>query len=343
MSADDPEILPSTLISAENLRSNAVFAHAIRHSRLPLCITDPSKPDEPIVFANPAFADLTGYAEEDFIGKNCRFLQGPETTQESVKQIQEALRTDSVAMVEIVNYRKSGEKFINALQIGPVFDDAGNLIFHFGSQMDVSTAREKERQMAALKTNELLHRLKNIVNVMTVVIEMTGRSATDTAEYSKRIAERLRALGQAHFATFSHDEPKVLHLDELAKMLLVAYAPLGEEQVRVSGETFIVPDQYMTVITLLLHELATNAVKHGSLSVEQGIVDLTWDTNDPAALNLRWKESNGPAVSQPTRESGSKIISSLVRASGGTLTFDWRAEGLVADLTLPLVGKAPAP
>lgn len=336
MSADNTEILPSALLSAENLRTNAVFAHAIRHSRLALCITDPSQPDEPIVFANPAFAELTGYAETDFIGKNCRFLQGPDTSRESIDQIREALRSDGVAMVEIVNYRKSGEKFINALQIGPVFDEDGNLIFHFGSQMDISSAREKERQMAALKTNELLHRLKNIVNVMTVVIEMTGRSATNTADYSKRIAERLRALGQAHFATFSSDEAKALHLDELAKMLLVAYAPLGEEQVRLSGETFVVPDQYMTVITLLLHELATNAVKHGSLSVEEGIVDLTWNVEDPAVLALRWNEHNGPAVTPPSRESGSKIISSLVRASGGTLTFDWQPEGLVADLKLPI-------
>lgn len=339
MPADDSEILPSTLLSAENLRTNAVFAHAIRHSRLALCITDPSQPDEPIVFANPAFSDLTGYAEEDFIGKNCRFLQGPETTEESLKQICEALNSDGVAMVEIVNYRKSGEKFINALQIGPVFDEDGNLIFHFGSQMDISTAREKERQMSALKTNELLHRLKNIVNVMTVVIEMTGRSATDTAAYSKRIAERLRALGQAHFATISNDEPKVLHLDELAKMLLLAYAPLGEKQVRLNGDTFAVPGQYMTAITLLLHELATNAVKHGSLRVEEGIVDLTWNTDDPSVLALRWSEHNGPAVTPPSRESGSKIISSLVRASGGTLTFDWHPEGLVADLTLPIVTK----
>ena len=128
MSADDFEILPSTLLSPENMRSNAVFEHAIRHSRLALCITDPSQPDEPIVFANPAFCDLTGYDEEDFIGKNCRFLQGPETTDESLEQIREALSSDGVAMVEIVNYRKSGEKFINALQIGPVFDEDGNLV-----------------------------------------------------------------------------------------------------------------------------------------------------------------------------------------------------------------------
>ena len=263
------------MFTAENMLSNTVFAHAIQFSRLPLCITDPSKPDEPIVFANPAFCELTGYAEEDFIGRNCRFLQGPDTTEDSKIQLRQALASNDVAMVEIVNYRKSGEKFINALQIGPVLDDDGKLLFRFGSQLDITSVREKERQMAALKTDELLHRLKNIVNVMTVVIEMTGRSATDTKNYSKKIADRLRALGQAHFETISTDEPKVLNLEKLARLLLVAYAPLGEAQVRLSGGNVIVPEQSLTPITLLLHELAKNAVKHGSLGVEDGVVDLT--------------------------------------------------------------------
>ena len=274
MPSETLDLIGTTMFTAENMLSNTVFAHAIQFSRLPLCITDPSKPDEPIVFANPAFCELTGYAEEDFIGRNCRFLQGPDTTEDSKIQLRQALASNDVAMVEIVNYRKSGEKFINALQIGPVLDDDGKLLFRFGSQLDITSVREKERQMAALKTDELLHRLKNIVNVMTVVIEMTGRSATDTKNYSKKIADRLRALGQAHFETISTDEPKVLNLEKLARLLLVAYAPLGEAQVRLSGGNVIVPEQSLTPITLLLHELAKNAVKHGSLGVEDGVVDL---------------------------------------------------------------------
>ncbi|MEX1233982.1 MAG: PAS domain-containing protein [Roseovarius sp.] len=120
-------------LSPETIRENDIFAHAIRHSRLPLCISDPSKPDEPIVFANRAFCDLTGYEESEIIGRNCRFLQGPETTPESVEEIRAAMTSREVTMVEIVNYRKNGEKFINALQIGPIFDQDDQLIFRFGS------------------------------------------------------------------------------------------------------------------------------------------------------------------------------------------------------------------
>ncbi|RLJ36142.1 PAS domain S-box-containing protein [Litoreibacter meonggei] len=336
MSSDTIKMLETAEFTAEDTPNNTVFAHAIQYSRLPLCLTDPTKPDEPIVFANPAFCELTGYAEEDFIGKNCRFLQGPETTQESVDQIRQALTSNAVAMVEIVNYRKSGEKFINALQIGPVFDDDGNLIFHFGSQLDISIVREQERQLAALKNEELLHRLKNIVNVMTIVIKMTGRSETDPQEYSKKIVDRLTALGQAHFAAISTNALNTMHLKELAQMLLIAYAPLGESQVLLSGDDVVIPEQSVTSLTLLLHELATNAVKHGSLGVEGGMVDLTWQVKDTGELYLKWEERHGPAVSRSTRESGSGIVSTLIAASGGSLTFDWKATGLIAELDLPV-------
>lgn len=329
------------MISSDQIRSDAVFAHAIRYSRLPLCITDPSKPDEPIVFANPAFCELTGYDEDEFIGKNCRFLQGPETTAESVKQIRQAIASNEVTMIEIVNYRKSGEKFINALQMGPVFDSAGQLVYRFGSQMDITAEKERERALAALKSEELLHRLKNIINVMTVVIEMTGRTATDTVSYSRKIADRLRVLGEAHFSTLSTDKPVVLHLEELARSLLDAYAPFGPEQTQITGAKVNLPEQCLTTITLLLHELATNAVKHGSLGVEGGVVALGWDMKEDGTLHMTWTEHNGPEVNVPTRENGSKIVRTLINVSGGTLTYDWQKSGLTAELILPHVGRGP--
>ncbi len=323
-------------LSPESLRKNDVFAHAIRHSRLPLCISDPTLPDEPIVFANQAFCDLTGYDEADFIGRNCRFLQGAETTRQSVEAIRNALETNEVTMVEIVNYRKSGEKFINALQIGPVLDDDGQLIFRFGSQMDISNTREAERRAAALRTSELLHRLKNIVNVMSVVIKMTGRMETDPEEYSEKVIARLVALGQTHFDTMTGEAPTALQFEHLARTLLLAYAPLGERQVRFHGGEVVLSGGMVTSLTLLLHELATNAVKHGSLGAEDGRVDLSWTVSDMGEFHMIWEETGGPEVSTPERESGAGIVENLVRASDGALHFDWQPTGLIVTLDLPM-------
>jgi PAS domain S-box-containing protein len=323
-------------LSPEDMRRNDVFGHAIRHSRLPVCITDPALPDEPIIFANQAFCDLTGYDEADIIGRNCRFLQGPGTTPESVEAIRAALASDEVTMHEIVNYRKNGERFINALQLGPVLDDEGKVILRFGSQMDISAAREAEREAAALRTSELLHRLKNIVNVMSVVIKMTARDETDTQEYSEKVIARLVALGQTHFDTMTGSAPEALTFEHLARTLLLAYAPFGERQVRFHGGAARLSGSMVTSLTLLLHELATNAVKHGSLGAEGGQVDLSWTVSQTGEFRMIWHESGGPDVTAPERESGAGIVQNLVNASDGALHFDWQPDGLIVTLNLPM-------
>ncbi len=323
-------------LSPEDMRRNHVFGHAIRHSRLPLCITDPAQPDEPIVFANQAFCDLTGYDEADFIGRNCRFLQGPETTPESVEAIRAALASNEVTMHEIVNYRKNGEKFINALQIGPVTNDEGQVVLRFGSQMEISAVRAAEREAAALRTAELLHRLKNIVNVMSVVIKMTARDETDTQEYSDKVIARLVALGNTHFDTMTNSTPEALSFEHLARTLLLAYAPFGERQVRFHGDEALLSGGMVTSLTLLLHELATNAVKHGSLGAEGGRVDLSWTVSQTGEFRMTWHESGGPEVTAPERESGAGIVQNLVSASDGALHFDWQPEGLIVTLDLPM-------
>lgn len=322
--------------SSEKLRENEVFANAIRHSRLPLCITDPTLPDEPIIFANQAFCELTGYDQADFIGKNCRFLQGPDTTRASVEAIHAAIETREVAMIEIVNYRKNGEKFINALQLGPIFDETGNLIFRFGSQLDVTALREQERRPAELRATELMHRLKNIVNVMSVVIKMTGRTEPDPKEFSDKVIQRLRALSQTHFDTLAGDRPHTLQFEHLARSLLLAYAPLGEGQVSFHGGDVTLSSSTITALTLLLHELATNSVKHGSLGSETGNIQLSWSLSDEGDFTMIWQERGGPAVTPPVRENGAGIVSKLIAASSGSLHFDWHADGLVVTLNLPL-------
>ena len=101
------------------------FATAITNTRMPMVITDPAQHDNPIVFANQAFLDLTGYAREEVIGRNCRLLQGPDTTPESAAAIRRAIETcEPTFRGEILNYRKDGTSFWNALFMSPVVDEA---------------------------------------------------------------------------------------------------------------------------------------------------------------------------------------------------------------------------
>lgn len=318
--------------SEGTLDTEGAMLEAIRHARLPMCITDPRQPDNPIVFANPAFAELTGYAPEDVIGRNCRFLQGEETTRESIDAIRQIIREQTVGTVEIVNYRKDGSSFVNALQLGPILDAEGELLYYFGSQLDVSLRNDIEQQARALADRELLHRLRNIVNVMSAIIRKTVQEEHTSSDLTRILIGRLDALGKAHFDTIERPRQDVFGIDALAGKLIGAYAPRGVAQFDLRGERFDVPPALIAPITLLLHELAANAVKHGALRCPDGKVVFT-STVRPSehgdAIDLHWQEHGGPTVTAPQSQSGSAIVRDIVAASGGTVDFDWKPAGLV--------------
>ncbi|AXA68590.1 hypothetical protein CE139_23215 [Pseudomonas oryzihabitans] len=109
---------------------------------MPMILTDPHQPDNPIIFVNNAFVKLSGYPAAELLGRNCRFLQGEETSAESVAQIRQAIASQTKIAIDIVNYRKDGQRFVNELYISPVLDPNGELLYFFGSQVDVTAYTE---------------------------------------------------------------------------------------------------------------------------------------------------------------------------------------------------------
>jgi len=110
-------------------------------------IADATLPDMPLIYANAGFERLTGYAVDEVLGRNCRFLQGPETDQDAVEEIRRAIREERQCLVEILNYRKNGTKFWNRLSITPVRNSDGELTHFIGVQSDVSERRQAEEQL----------------------------------------------------------------------------------------------------------------------------------------------------------------------------------------------------
>ncbi|KHL26606.1 histidine kinase [Croceibacterium mercuriale] len=119
------------------------FSSAVRATRMPMLITDPRQDDNPIVFANQAFARLTGFDRDEVLGRNCRFLQGPETDRADVARLRQAIIDRMAIELELLNYRKDGSTFWNRLLVSPVFGDDGELTYFFASQFDVTTERER--------------------------------------------------------------------------------------------------------------------------------------------------------------------------------------------------------
>jgi PAS domain S-box-containing protein len=139
------------------------FVAAVHATRMPMIITNPRLPDNPVVFANESFCRLTGYDREDILGRNCRFLQGPETDPETVRAIHVAVERVEAIEVDIRNHRKDGRPFWNRLLMAPVFDADQQLAYFFASQVDVTLERERlaglENDNAALMA-ELTSRLR---------------------------------------------------------------------------------------------------------------------------------------------------------------------------------------
>ncbi len=127
------------------------FAAAVRATRMPMIVTDPTQFDNPIVFANDAFLRLTGYSRLEVTGRNCRFLQGPDTDPEAIARIREAIREEVDIKIDVLNYRKDGSTFQNALYVGPVRDESGKVVYFFASQLDVSEHHRMRAEIDDLK------------------------------------------------------------------------------------------------------------------------------------------------------------------------------------------------
>lgn len=317
--------------------SGMLFEQAMAQTRMAICLTDPHREDNPIVFANRAFLSLTGYSEADVIGRNCRFLQGPDTDREPVQRLREAIEQEDVVIVEMLNYRKDGSTFWNALHVGPVYDDAGRLVYFFGSQWDVSdlhVARARE-QHAKLMARELSHRMKNMFSVISAIVNVTGRVRgieTETTE----IVSRIQALGRGYETTLDDSSSGSSVLGEAVEAVLEPYG----ERIDVDGPEMRVPFNVVSALSMILHELAANAGKYGAWSQGTGHVLVSWKRTEQGELELRWKETGGPDVTETdhTPGTGTLIIDRLLRAAGGAVERHWNREGLEVILTMPLSG-----
>lgn len=113
-------------------------------------LADPDIDDAPIVYANKAFEDMTGYTQEEIIGRNCRFLQAADKNQEGLKALRAAMAKHEKIEVTLRNYRKNGDLFHNKLNITPLFDAKGNVIYYLGVQYDVTEMVKAEEEINKL-------------------------------------------------------------------------------------------------------------------------------------------------------------------------------------------------
>lgn len=211
------------------------------------------------------------------------------------------------------------------------FAISGGLIAWIGAAYRSATRGLKaEQERRALLVDELLHRNKNMATVAQSIIHQSlkdGRGSADT------INGRLQAL----FSTNDLLTRSENRFATLADILSDKVTPYGETRVLFSGPHVLLSAAQAQPISLVLHELATNAAKYGALSNEYGSLRIEW-TVAQNVLTLHWSEEGGPAIDgQPaTIGFGTTLIRSLTAAAGGTIEKTWVPSGMTATLTLPL-------
>ena len=206
----------------------------------------------------------------------------------------------------------------------------------FGIFLDV-TGRKQAEEGHELLAGEMSHRVKNLLSIATALTAISSRSATSIADMSRELTQRLTALGRAHdlVRPLPGAEGKAALLGDLLSVLLAPYDDPAafSGRIRVAVPRMGVGESTATTLAMV-HETATNSVKHGALSAETGTLDIS-SRSDEGDIVLVWAETGGPAVREPPELHGfgSKMVSRMVsRQLQGAMEYDWQPTGLVASL-----------
>lgn len=314
-------------------------AIAMERTQLSMVVTNPREPDNPIVLANQAFLDLTGYGAEEVLGRNPRFMQGPGTSPLVVADIRAAVAEGRDFTLEVLNYRKSGDPFWNQLHASAIHDEAGQLLYYFASQQDV-TAFRKVQILEATEhrlLREVDHRARNVLAVVNGIVRLSR--SDDPKLYAAAIQQRVQVLADAHTLLSDRGWRDV----EMETLVGQQVTPGPRIRISAPEPSVMVPPLAVQPLALALHELWFNAQIHGALSQLGGRVDISW-APEPASggFALTWAETTATALSERGPDGfGSMMIRSMVeRQLQGHVRRDWASHGVCVVLRIP---EAAAP
>ncbi len=286
---------------------------------------------------NPAAERIFGYAKDAAIGRQLADLIIPERLREQhragfARYLATGVGPVVNKRIELPALRADGSEFPAELAIVPV---RGDPVFFIGFLRDISARKQAEQRQQFL-LNELAHRCRNLLTVVHSLVSRSMAQKRPVAEMRDRLLRRIEAL--------SHSQSVLVEggmvgapLADIVRTAVEAFS----ERVDASGPNVMLSPQAAQTFALIVHELATNALKHGALSVPGGSVSINWTTNgsaDDMRFSFRWREQNGPPVRAPTRTGfGRSVIEAMAAREFGVapaITFD--RQGLTYEIDAPL-------
>ena len=262
---------------------------------------------------------------------NIRNLLHPDDWEPLRQVVWRMAKGERTQQVEVRVRRPNGELRWCTGTAAASVDAAGNVVRISGVTIDVTDRKEAEERQVLL-AREVDHRARNALAIIQSIIRLTRAKSVD--DYVATVEGRIKALALAH--TLLSDSR--WHGADLGTLVAEEFAPYRSgNKVELKGPNVSLSPATAQGIALALHELATNAAKHGALSSLKGRVGLTWQLQSDI-LTLHWVENGGPPIKTPSARSfGLKVIkASIEQQLGGTTAFDWNPKGLRCDLSIAL-------
>jgi PAS domain S-box-containing protein len=318
------------------------FVVAAETTRMAMVFTDATKPDNPIIFANDSFLSLSGYDREEVLGKNFNFLIAHGADAEALTRIKSEFEGSSGSGAEVLCRREDGGEFWTDVFISPVRDEGGDIVQYFASFVDLTKHKEDEAQSKML-IDELNHRVKNTLSTVQSIVWQTLRSPSDPKVVRESIESRLFALSRSH-DLLTREKWESAGLLDIVHDALEPFGVSGgrADRIAVKGENIRFPPKSALALGIAFNELATNAVKYGAFSNAAGSILIEWTmetTPTGQRLLLNWEEKDGPPVTPPAHKGfGSRVIErGLAHELEGTIHLDYRPDGLVCTMDIPLL------
>ena len=294
-------------------------------------------------FYNARWYEFTGVAEGSTDGAGWNDIFHPDDQEEAWKRWRHSLETGALYEIEYRLRHHSGEYRWVLGRAQAVRNAEGEIVRWLGTCTDIHALKAADEQRQ-LMLGEMNHRVKNILAMVNAMVTQTIRKADNLQDASVSIQSRIGMMARAHdqLVNATWTATRILEVVETA----LAPHRTGEGRFTLSGPNLPIASKQALALTMALHELATNAVKYGALSIDGGRVAITWSV-DPAdtaeggeVFHLRWAEAGGPPVCAPTRNGfGSMMIEQALPAyftGSGEITY--YPTGLLFDLTAPLSG-----
>ncbi|WP_409049753.1 PAS domain-containing protein [Sphingomonas sp.] len=285
-------------------------------------------------YYNARWYEFTGVPAGSTDGEGWSDMFHPDDQERAWEKWRHSLATGEPYEVEYRLRHRSGEYRWTLGRALPMRDGDGRIVRWLGTCTDIHQAKCYAEQNEIL-SRELSHRIKNIFAVINGLIGLSARAHPVAKPFAAELQGRISALGRAHDFVRPHSDesrpqtlPDTLH--SVLREILSPYPALDEGRIKISGADVKIDDRGATPIALLVHELATNAAKYGSLLEPDGEVLIhTDDAGDEIALT--WEEHGGPALAGPPERTGfgTKLTDlSIVQQLGGTIERDWQPAGL---------------